>query len=339
MTHSLQGIGSLVAFLPYEFGFAPQDSLVLVGLRARQIQVSARLDLPDVVAGDLASMLQPIRRAGLDDVAAFVLEPRTTSAVDDALHSLERHLREQGCPVTHIVHVDRGRWWAQRCRHGCCTGGWHTVPDCSRVPAVADRVLQGVAPAVSRDHLAAELRSVYPLQAAAVRSVLRRGVARDDETAIATMLLGDIGADRLPADLVAAATHQAATVEIRDAVLGWLVPELLELEVATPIGPRAVDAALVRHTLGPPLHQAELIDHGVVAARLITWIRSVPPEAQVPLLLFLAALKWGCGEWAMASIALERAQTLEPDCRLAALLSAALRHGLRPGDHREPRSA
>ncbi|UIJ33525.1 DUF4192 family protein [Allobranchiibius sp. GilTou73] len=59
MRSTLHGLGELIAYLPYELGFRPTDSLVVVGLADQRIRVVARLDL-----GEEDDLLPGIGRIG-----------------------------------------------------------------------------------------------------------------------------------------------------------------------------------------------------------------------------------------------------------------------------------
>ncbi len=134
---------------------------------------------------------------------------------------------------------------------------------------------------------------------------------------------GTLVAD-LPPEVVAVAVRGVQHVDVRDAVIGWM----------TEPTPWAVFDETVRALveLVPfPCPSGTRYEHAdVVGARLVELIRRVPTAAapQVPALV--AHWWWCSGDGIRASAAADRALSLEPDHRLAGMISHALTLGIRP---------
>lgn len=63
----------LIGTVPYLLGFAPTDSLVLLGLSAtNQLIVTARIDLEQATAHAIEQVLRAVQRGGTADVATIL---------------------------------------------------------------------------------------------------------------------------------------------------------------------------------------------------------------------------------------------------------------------------
>lgn len=333
MATSVHGIGEIVAYLPYEFGFVPTDSTVLVGVRERQVVVTIRVDAP------ASAEVWPLARqlaAGLcrgDPDEAIVLCYDRFGAPDRALvRRLRSVLNSAGVEVTHVARVAGGRWRTEQCSCGGCRHTWADLPDQSLVGPIAEQVLRGVVPAANRAELERRFDLHHPLVAAAVdveqidvcptrqqiAEALRR-VLLDEATPVHV----------LPISVLATATAAVSRITVRDTVLAWLMPDFLSDEQINP------DDPIDPYDLGvPPAHltdEARFDDPvATVAQRLADWVGCIPVAYTVPVLLLAAGIYWTAGSGALAMIAVEQALDRAPDCRLALLFATAIQAGLRP---------
>lgn len=348
MTSTVSGIGEIIALLPYELGFVPADSLVLVGVRRGHLVITARLNRPEPleVVDAARQMAAGVASARPDEL--IVLCYGGFKAADrDFVDVLRWELEDRGAEVSHVASIDGARWRAEQCGCGCCPRGLVEIPPASRVAPVAEHVLRGVVPASSRDELAHRFDERHPLVAQAVGVVLS---GRTQPCPVADVP-DQHGADALrrvlcrpepevrclPVEVLAAATAAVARITVRDYVLAWLMPDFLSPEQVLP-------GELSEHYhLGPaPLHarNGATFDDPVadVAGRLQEWVGCIPREHSVPVLMLIAGIQWTTGSGVLAMLAVERALDVDPGCRLAQLFAAALRNGLRP-NNREQRPA
>ncbi|WP_265444390.1 DUF4192 domain-containing protein [Flexivirga meconopsidis] len=350
MTSTLHGVGDIVAYLPYEFGFIPHDSIVMIGLHGGSIQFTARIDTPpaDESFAAAAHLLQPVDRTPIDDVLLVLYDDACRSG--DALVTAARHrLDRRDIVLSHVVHVSASGWRAVACRCGHCPRHWTAPSADTDVGPIADRVLCGVAPVADRATLAGELDQRHPLVAMAVSAELdkldlmcvgdgRPAVATPEATeALATVLVDQSRpVARVPVTMLAVATDLMSEVLVRDAVLAWLMPDFLDQQ-RVPLWPS------LQARLGPPPTRSEDGIFGdrapMIAGRLKEWVQCLPPQDAVPVLLLVAGLHWTMGAGAVATMALQRALAIEPECNLAQLLDAAVQRGLRPSRREDRRPA
>lgn len=335
MASQLQGIGEIVAYLPYELGFVPTDSLAVVAMRERHVAVTARFDRPDgagafPLAGRIATSF---RQVDPDDV--LVLSYDGFGAADQLfVLELRSLLRAIGAELSHVAQVQRGgaRWRSEQCSCGACPRSWVPVPPATGVAPVAERVARGVVPAASRAEVARRLDVRHPLVARAVAARVASGEPLELCTAQAlprVLVEAQTPVHQLPVDVLAGATAAVQHVMVRDQVLSWLMPDFLPGEVV------GVDEPIDPHHLGLPpmwLRDVDSFDDPVttVARRLEEWVASIPRSLSVPVLLLLAGIQWTAGNGVVASMAVDHALEVDPGCRLARLLEAALDAGLRP---------
>lgn len=342
MTSTVNGIGEIIALLPYELGFVPADSLALVGIEDGHLAVTARLNRPDPpeVVDAARQLAAGVARSDLDEVlvlsyGGFALGDR------DFVDVLRWELDSLGVGVSHVASVHGVLWRAEQCVCGGCPRDWVEIPAASRVAPVAEHVLRGVVPVSSRAELARSFDVRHPLVAHAVdaalsgRSRRRMTADRPDEEsdALRRILCGSEDVHGLPVEVLAGATAAVARITVRDCVLAWLMPDFLSAEEVLP------EEFDEHFDLGPaPLHarqEAELMASfedpvADVARRLGEWVVCIPRERSVPVLMLIAGIQWMAGSGVLARIAVERALAIDPDCRLAQLFAAALRGGLRP---------
>jgi hypothetical protein len=315
----ISGPAELLDALPYLFGFHPQDSVVLVGLRLGHLLVTARVDRPDAeVGGAILEVAESVVAAGATDLIAVVYaEPDYPHGEAEALASqLADEVEVAGALLLDTLLVRDGRWWSLACPvEGCCPREGTPLEPAS--PFAADATVRGIVALEDRAALEASLepvpdgesRRVAPAIAeaerAAVRAVVRgegarrrRGVKR--ALFAAARRSGEAPPPAVSLTDVARFGVALGDKEVRDAL--WL----------------AVDDGRLD---GRPLWRE-------LARRL------PPPYAAAPLFLFGWGA-WRAGDATLAGIAAERALQADPDYTAARLLEAAVISRVNP--HTVPR--
>lgn len=382
--------GELVALTPYQLGFVPRSSLVALALReagtgpsGRPTHATAgagRVDLPAtpdacreaathlaraLAAGDpdavLVLVFGPDQRAQREPPAhpGTPLHPGETAvAAADALADL---LEDDGIDVLDLLYVEDGRWTSLECLGlDCCPPEGRPVPLPQTVPAVAELVGRGAAPAADRevlarstragtDPLAAEVAKALPRARAAQRrapvtdrTVLRRwrdcllrpaeAVSLDPRSAqplpsaatVARLVAELESDDRAPGN---AFGLEPATPprSLRDAVLAWSCPDDLSLAML----PASV--LLTAHEVLGPCREKDEAERAAIVDRLAAIVRCVPLEASAAASGLLAAVAWQNGDPVRARCAADQALAVDPRHRLAALVLRGLDLGIVPG--------
>lgn len=353
----------LLALIPYQLGFRPEASAVLVSLRGSRSRVGL------VVRVDLADLADPVHggQVARDVVthvvgdgaarAVVVLYPGTEDGSDVQV-PLAR-LREAGehllGTLTAWVVGPRG-WWGAGCTDpGCCPEGGRPLAEIDTAPIGARMVFEGNVVAPSRSALAE-----VPTAGREARKSARG--ARDRWLARAEAVDGPEGAyrwrrsgldawlaefDRVAATLGADATERRATppavagrIEaalsdtlVRDAVLVSFLPgtdraqDLLVGGVADPEVGNALRSIIDPQYAVPPE------PHRVRAATTVLTqvVAHAPRDRRPPAQTLLAVLAWWSGDGARANLFVDEALARRPDYRLAVLVRDVLSTGMPPG--------
>ncbi|HYQ76039.1 DUF4192 domain-containing protein [Cellulomonas sp.] len=267
----------LLALVPYQLGFVPRDSAVLVALRppGRRLGVVARADLPDLLgpggprlAADLAAHL---RADGAAEVVVVLyagegdprdpergLRTRAGSRAGRAADVLGRALAHLG-PVT-VWSVDDDRYVGLDCRdRGCCPVGGSPLADLSGGEIAGRLVARRGGVAGSREELGV-IRPAAPgprRSASAARSRWLDALLRADgpdavlrwrRRSLAAWR-GALAGARGPA---AARVPSAALGRVEAALLDPVVRDAVVLTLVAPDDAGLPDALLVAGSPWPP---------------------------------------------------------------------------------------
>ncbi|SDO80243.1 protein of unknown function [Pedococcus dokdonensis] len=366
---SLRSPGDVVAVLPYQLGYHPQDSLVMVALRDRSVLLVARLDLPpaDEVEQAAGVLLAPLPHEDPDAVllVAYETHDGQSRLVLDATRD---RLVGAGFQVLDRVVVRGGRWFAVDCEARCCPSDGLPVPAPADTPGISEFVGLGVSPLPTRAMLT-ELVSADPERTPAVADALaarstradpRRLLARRFEALSLWAVVLGLGAPSAddPSTLAGVRPDQVALlveslhdIQLRDALVGWLCPGAmpdgcLDDDLADAVRtclptsgwqlPGAEDAT--GEGAGddggddgwPVPGRRRVIVAKRFVARLQHLVRAVPDEHAPPVLTVVANLAWWLGDGTLARACLERALKADPGYRLALLLEHMVDLGIRP---------
>ncbi|NUW30614.1 DUF4192 family protein [Nonomuraea sp. SMC257] len=306
---TLAGPADILAAMPYLVGFHPTDSLIVVGLARSQVKVAVRWNLPSP-PGTLGPLRHLWKREGIDRVIVVGYGPgeQVTPAVDEA-RSLAA---EAGVPVDEALRAYEGRYWSYVCDlPQCCPPeGMPYDPRTSRVAAEA--TVRGLVALPDRRSLERTIALVTGPVRLAMRRATSEAVA---ETRAALVRCGD-------ADAFASAFVSAGLARMRTALTAHAAGDRVEDAVAARLG---LDLTVIRvrdeaWTLTDSTHLGLWKD---LTRRLEP--RFVPPAAS----LFAMAC-WRAGDSTLATIALERALTIDPAYSMANLLMHALQCLLSP---------
>lgn len=252
---TLRGPGDVVTLLPYQLGYHPRDSVVVVSLRGKRVGLVARCDLPPEqhVGQVVTHLIDPLLRDEPTSVILVGYEGEV-DASRTVLWALADAIAGTGIPVADVVVVRGGRWFSRTCAEPCCPPGGVPLPDPADVPGVAEYVAMGRSPLRSR-HAVADLVEPEPWrctgveQAIGSRSRMPRR-RRRSAAAWAAVLRPPTRAPNAstPPDpaTVADLALGLADVAWRDGLIAWLAPGVLPLGAVDPKVSTLLAASLPR---------------------------------------------------------------------------------------------
>jgi hypothetical protein len=247
---TLRGPGDVVTILPYQLGYHPRDSVVVISLRGKRVGLVARADLtPEKYVRQVVSTLVgPLVRDGATAVivVGYEDEPETSQPL---LLALVERLELARIDVVDVTVVRAGRRYSPICSEPCCPPEGVALPDPADVPGVAEYVALGRSPLRSRDDVEGLVapepwRCLGVAKAVESRSRMPRRRRRSVAAWRALLVAGERG--RRPPDRRVVADLALGLTDIpwRDGLIAWLVPSVLPTDS---IDPRVM--ALLRSAL------------------------------------------------------------------------------------------
>lgn len=333
---SIHGPQDLLLVLPYVLGFHPASSFVVVGLRQRQLVLTARCDLDDMRSPHLVHRLvQALVDAEAREVIAIVYSDERIHT--DPLVLPQGELVAQfgeatdrtGLTFVDAMLVSNRRWWSYCCMDdSCCTEQGQSLDGDAPSAVEAAATVAGLVALPDRASLAAQLdpapmaerEALHPLLAhhenESFTAVLAEQTRRRHRSLVRALFSaarradgGDVG---LTDDQVARFGVALSDIEIRDSV--WMA-----------IDERRLDGRELWRLLG----------------------RRLPAPYDAAALFLVGWIAWREGNGALASIAAQRAVESDPRFTPADLLLAAVSAAvdpqrlprIRPARLRMPRTA
>jgi hypothetical protein len=175
----LNGPGDLAAVVPHLLGFAPESSLVVVGLNENGLQCTFRVDLPERAehANHVPDLVAQLMRNNCGQGVTIVFGPEPIAAAVASV--TDRRLDAAGIVVLGSLRVDQGRYWSLTCDGPCCPPEGRPVPKMTE--AVLALIAEGAVARSSREAVAAMLDAADPEARKAVRAAVEGLVADEDE--------------------------------------------------------------------------------------------------------------------------------------------------------------
>lgn len=335
---ALAGLGELIAYLPYHWGFGLDASVVVVAGGETGLGPISRADVPATRDQDAAlAQRMAVQLAGCRPSALDVVVHAEPARARALCLPLLRRLTEEVAPVRHVAVAQpaRRRWQLLSCAcpRRCPTGCWEPLPDPEAVSSLrAAGALPSPLP--DRAHLRRALEPVGEV-AGAVAAVRPRPWSTAGYAAALARVL-DLRPEapavaQLEPAVIAEVLHGWCRTRVRDHVLQWLMPGEPpdDQELTAALGRAFVDGQLVDvRELLVPAHLAT--GRGALTRRLSQLVGCAPAPLVAPAASVLAHWCWRTGGGAMATIAVERALEADPAYRLAQLLRLVMAVGLRP---------
>lgn len=237
---TLHGPGDVVALLPYQLGYHPHDSVVVVCLRGKRVGLVARTDLPpdEHVDEVVATLMGPLARDGATSVLVVGYES-DPEASQPLLGALVEQLERAGICVVDVTVVRDGRRYSPICAAPCCPPEGVALPDPADVPGVAEYVALGRSPLRSRgaveDLVAPEpWRCLGVASAIESRSRMPRGRRRSAAAWSEVLAVGEKGRRAPDRRVVADLALGLSDIAWRDGLIAWLSPSVLPTGALAP---------------------------------------------------------------------------------------------------------
>ncbi len=317
-TIRITGPESLLSALPHLLGYQPSDSVLGIALHDQRLGMVERIDIPpaDELDGMLAVTVPPMLRQ--QPTAVLVIGYETvTGHAEKAVHAFASTLAAAGLGVPTPVLVTPTGWRHLGCT--CCPTEGNPLPAPEHPVGLEMSVATGSAPAHSREDLAQRLAPAKHAETVGAECE-RITTERAEDVQAAALAWGRIvttgsAVTELPPHvlaLAAVALIRNTVTEFRDALLCHLCPGTMPSDQ---LDQHTVEAIRSSVMIDPEQPRALTLD------RLVQTAASLPDCHAVPTLTVVANYAWWCGDGTIARLALDRALSIDPNYRLAVLLS------------------
>lgn len=317
MTIAVTSEADLIASIPYQLGFQPADSLVVVARHGRLVAYLARIDLPGAGAPwAWVNRSVSAALAGAPDTVTVLLYAADPVWTPVAGARVAQRLSARGVALDGLFRVHEDRWWHLGTKIGrCCGPDGHRVPPAVESPAAAEFVALGVAPLSRRADVGAIL---VPDRSGrdGVRRVLPAIDGGRAEAHWRGLVAGEPWAPD-PEDLARLA-RSLEDADWRDCLIAALAPGWV---------PEVKLDPFLRDRARTAVPGNGVIETGELLARLARLAACTPaPLAAAPYCL-LALVAFQRGHGALGNLALEAARDADDRYLLADLLHRFLAAG------------
>ncbi|GAA4433136.1 DUF4192 domain-containing protein [Georgenia halophila] len=341
---TVRGERDLIALIPYQLGFRPEDSAVLLtevsDADRRYLGLTVRMDLADLddparCAGLTPTVATQITRQGTEGLilVLFVEEQYEDARIDPGLYHSVATL-DEAMPTDVPAIAEEDVWvvgddgWGHLVACECCPRYGHCLEELDYSPAAAGMVVTGHVVASSREDLAVtrSASDVARQQAnrAAQAEAVRRSCSSPEpwRTKMAHLWDGAVKGGADP-ELLGRLLAALADRQLRDAVVA------AAMESAEGCTASYLDADVVAGAFDvgmPP--DPEVADRAMTLAQQVA--AHAPTDQAGPALGLLAYLAWWSNHGARADVVARQALAEEPGHRLAALVIDAIEHAVPP---------
>lgn len=318
----------MLAAIPYVVGYHPDDCVVVLAMRGKELLFSARDDFPDPDASwDSArhrgeGLVQIMRREGAD--AVMLVGFGAEDQVRPTVLAIRDVCEEAGLRVLELLRADGGRYWSYLCADpGCCPPEGSPY-DLSTSAVAAEWTVAGRVALPDRDAYERQLDPVEGPGRVRMRQATVRAGDRLFELVTRPIDEQELDGEFLKAALEIlhdAAAGPAAGRPLEDDEVAWLTVLLASEPVRA--------AAWSQIGLAP-----ELAD--VLRTLWLDVMRRAEPDLRAAPAAMFGYAAWRCGDTHLARVAIERALELEPDLAQAHELRRALAAGRAPANLSDP---
>jgi hypothetical protein len=301
-TLTVETPSDLLAAMPYLLGYHPDESIVLVLLDRRSVQMCARMDLRPAGGATGAAEATADRLAGVahahHPTGAILIAYSTDPALARTFLKAARN-RLAGIDLIDVLYADGRRWWSTLDDSGCSpSDGVCYLPGSSRIAAEA--VYAGMSAAASRDELAGQVAGPPPADLEALEQIAAATAAEVFDSSLQAR-------EHMIQSVVEDFVHRRRAGESR-----WLTDtERLRLACLT------ADVA-VRDRAWAMMQGSTATFHAELWQQVVQ--RTVPPFEAAPLCL-LGMAAWISGQGTLQVCCADRVHRIDPDYSMGDLLA------------------
>ncbi|TDC08935.1 DUF4192 domain-containing protein [Nonomuraea longispora] len=306
---TLASPSDVLAAVPYLVGFHPETSLVVIGIDRGTTKVVARWGIP-LEPGALDPLIPLLERESVTEMV--IVGYGAGEAVTPAVDEVRRLASRVGAKVGEALRAHEGRYWSYLCEVPSCCPAQGTPYDPSTSQVAAEATVRGLVALPDREALERTLAPVTGPVRMAMHQATGEAIAEVRAGLTATPDL-DAYARRFVADGLA---------RVRSAVRIHAEGGRLDDAEAARLG---LDLAIIRVR-----DEAWTLMDDSHAPLWKDLTRRLEPRFAPPAASLLAMAAWRAGNNVHATIALERALTIDPAYSMANLLMHALRNLLSP---------
>ena len=299
----------LLAAVPFLIGYAPKDSLVLVGLRGDEMSLAMRVDYPeDVDLDQIDTLANHLVKEKSDGALLVAYLPLDVMDAECLLTPLREAIELREIKVRECVIVSKGKWRSSICTDpACCPPEGSELPTFEETRIAAEQVamgkplpfpdLEGLLESIkseSNEEIKNFVKKIKPInyKAEGVRVLQREGALAVNDLAAEFAEKGMSG-DNL---LIALVLKRLLDLQVRDYAMGIVSEENIETMWQ-----------MWRHLM-------KVAPSGYIA----------------PVATLFSAVNYERGDGAMATKSLEKALEDQPNYPLAKLLKRVYAAGWPP---------
>lgn len=280
-----RGAADILAVVPYLLGFHPWDSLVIVVVRDRKVELCARVDLPPPDLVDV--MGQQVAEIAAQQTADGVVLIAYTS--DGELASqvlLAAVIHLEPIEVLDALHADGSRWRSYLCNEPSCCPPEGVAYDLDSSPLAAEAVFAGLRAAPNRRE---------------IEAVVAGPAAHELDALIEA-------ADSI-AETISSWDRTQSAAEMQSRIAAYLAePRILDPTDCLWLAVLAVDLH-VRDLAWSMIGRDQADDHDQLWRQVVRW---TPEPYELAPLCLLGIAAWVNGNGALQVCCIERAIELNP---------------------------
>jgi Domain of unknown function (DUF4192) len=135
----------LLATVPFLIGYAPQNSLVIVGLKDDEMSLAMRVDYPEDIDPDqIDSLANHLVREASDGALLVAYLPENILDSESLLAPLREAIEMREIKVRECITVSGGKWRSSICKDPeCCPPHGSDMPTLAETRVAAEQVAQG----------------------------------------------------------------------------------------------------------------------------------------------------------------------------------------------------